>query len=161
MARGSTRFEHLEKSIDDRLLLSSSKTKTQELRRREMWGYSLNFWEKNTSKEILKTSKPKNWTNISASLSLVWSEKTAKTFNLQVLEVCFQVLIDIWKNANIPSVSSKTLLLNAQENVLKLKTSNLRANVCIFENRLTVVNFWISSYFAHIISIVHLFKKSH
>ena len=84
-------------------ILSSSKTKIQELRRREIWGYSLNFWEKNTSKEILKTSKPRNWTNISVSLSLVWSEKTAKTLNLQVLEVCFQVLIDIWKNVNIPS----------------------------------------------------------
>ena len=68
-----------------------------------MWSYSLNFWEKNTSKEILKTSKPRNWTKISASLSLAWSEKTAKTLNLQVLEVCFQVLIDIWKNVNIPS----------------------------------------------------------
>lgn len=34
------------------------------------------------------------------NLSLVCSEKTAKTLNLQVLEVCFQVLIDIWKNAN-------------------------------------------------------------
>ena len=52
----------------------------------------------------------------SANLSLVWSEKTAKTLNLQrVLEVRFQVLIGIWKNANIPSVSSKTLLLNAHD----------------------------------------------
>ena len=31
------------------------------------------------------------------------SEEAAKTLNLQVLEVCFQVLIDIWKNVNIPS----------------------------------------------------------
>ena len=34
--------------------------------------------------------------------------------------------IDVWKNVNIPSVSSTTLLLNAKENVLKLKTSNLK-----------------------------------
>ena len=51
------------------------------------------FWQKNTTKEIRKTSKPQNWTNISANLSLVWSEMTAKTLNLQVLEVCFQVFL--------------------------------------------------------------------
>ena len=59
--------------------------------------------------------------NISASVYLVGSEKTAKTLNLKILEFCFQVLIDIWKNANIPSVSSKTLPLHAHEYVLKLK----------------------------------------
>ena len=31
----------------------------------------------------------------------------------------------------------------------------------IFENRLTVVNFLIPSYFAQIIPIVHVFQKSH
>ena len=29
-------------------LLSNNRTKIQELRRQEMWSYSLNFWEKNT-----------------------------------------------------------------------------------------------------------------
>ena len=75
--------------------------------------------KKNTSKEILKTSKPENWTNISASLSFVWSEKR-EDFELPSLRGLFSSLIDIWKNVIIPSVSSKTLLLNAQENVLKL-----------------------------------------
>ena len=121
MAQGSTRFEHLEKSTDDYIIEQQNKnTRAKTTRDHLMWSYSLNFWEKNTSKEILKTSKPRNWTKISASLSLAWSEKTAKSLNLQVLEVCFQVLIDVWKNVNIPSVSSKTLLLNVQENAFKL-----------------------------------------
>ena len=125
MAQGSTRFEHLEKSIDDYIIEQQNKNTRANTTRDVKLSYSLNFWEKNTSKEILKTSKPRNWTNISASLSLVWSKKTAKTLNLQVLEVCFQGLIDIWKNVNIPSAWSKTLVLNAQEYALKLKTSNL------------------------------------
>ena len=70
-----------------------------------MWSYLLKFGGKNTTKAIiLKTSKATNWTNISTSLFLVWSEKIIKNLNIQVLEVYFQVLIDIWKIANIPSV---------------------------------------------------------
>ena len=43
------------------------------------------------------------------------TRKDGKDFEPARLKVCFQVLIDIWKNAIIPSVSSKTLLLHALE----------------------------------------------
>ena len=43
------------------------------------------------------------------------TRKDGKDFEPARLKVCFQVLIDIWKNAIISSVSSKTLLLHALE----------------------------------------------
>ena len=63
----------------------------------------------------------------------------AKTLNLQILEVCFQVLIGNWKNVNIPSVSSKTLLLKWQENVIKLDTSNLTKTVPLWQKSVCFV----------------------
>ena len=93
--------------------------KVQELRRREMWSYSLKWFlrEKHYQRNP-EDIEPEEWNEYleSANLSLVWSEKTAKTLNLHwVLKVCFQVLIGIWKNANTPSVSSKTLILNTHD----------------------------------------------
>ena len=63
MAQGSTRFEYLEKSIDDYIIKQQKKISRANTTRDVKLSYSLNFGEKNTSKEILKTSKP---TNISA-----------------------------------------------------------------------------------------------
>ena len=93
MAQGSTRFEHLEKSIDDYIIDQQNKNTRAKTTR------DVKLLTEFLSKKNKKPSKSKNWRIIFANLSLVWSEKTAKTLNLQVLVVCFQVLIDIWKNA--------------------------------------------------------------
>ena len=57
----------------------------------------------------------------------MWSEKTAKTSNLQVLEVYFQaVLIVIWKNANIPSVSSENVAFERARKCLEAKNKQVK-----------------------------------
>ena len=84
MAQGSTRFEYLEKSIDDYIIKQQKKISRANTTRDVKLSYSLNFGEKNTSKEILKTSKPRPMIE-RISLQFVWSEKTAKTLNLQVM----------------------------------------------------------------------------
>ena len=60
MAQGSTRFEYLEKSIDDYIIKQQKKISRANTTRDVKLSYSLNFGEKNTSKEILKTSKLRN-----------------------------------------------------------------------------------------------------
>ena len=70
MAQGSTRFEHLEKSIDAYIIEQQNKnTRAKTTRDVKLL---IEFLWVNTTKEIQKTSKPKNWTNLSANLSLVW-----------------------------------------------------------------------------------------
>ena len=73
MAQGSTRFEYLEKSIDDYIIKQQKKISRANTTRDVKLSYSLNFGEKNTSKEILKTSKPRDWTNISA-ICVKWKD---------------------------------------------------------------------------------------
>ena len=60
MAQGSTRFEYLEKSIDDYIIKQQKKISRANTTRDVKLSYSLNFGEKNTSEEILKTSKPRD-----------------------------------------------------------------------------------------------------
>ena len=73
MAQGSTRFEYLEKSIDDYIIKQQKKISRANTTRDVKLSYSLNFGEKNRSKEILKTSKPRDWTNISA-ICVKWKD---------------------------------------------------------------------------------------
>ena len=82
MAQGSTRFEYLEKSIDDYII--KQQKKFQELIRREMWSLATHWISER------KTRAKKSWRHRSQgieriSLQFVWSEKTAKTLNLQVM----------------------------------------------------------------------------
>ena len=60
MAQGSTRFEYLEKSINDYIIKQQKKISRANTTRDVKLSYSLNFGENNTSKEILKTSKPRD-----------------------------------------------------------------------------------------------------
>ena len=69
MAQGSTRFEYLEKSIDDYIIKQQKKISRANTTRDVKLSYSLNFGEKNTR----KTSKPRDWTNISA-ICVKWKD---------------------------------------------------------------------------------------
>ena len=75
--------------------LTSKKTKIQELRLREM--LLIEFLRGKHNQRNPEDIEAEELNELAANLSLVYmrSEKTAKTLNLQVLEVCFQVLIDI------------------------------------------------------------------
>ena len=60
MAQGSTRFEHLEKSIDDYIIEQQNKNTRAKMTRDVKLLIEFPREKKNTTKEIQKTSTPKN-----------------------------------------------------------------------------------------------------
>ena len=91
MAQGSTRFEHLEKSIDDYIIEQQNKnTRAKTLRDVKLLIEFLREKQAQGNPEHIEAEELSKYL-----CEFILSEKTAKTLNLQALEVCFQVLINI------------------------------------------------------------------
>ena len=93
MAQGSTRFEHLEKSIDDYIIEQQNKnTRAKTTRDVKLLIEFLREKHDQRNPEDIEAEELNEY--LCEFIPSV-KHKTAKTLNLQVLEVCFQVLIDI------------------------------------------------------------------
>ena len=89
MVQGSTRFEHLEKSIDDYIIEQQNKN-TRAKRTRDV-KLLIEFLREKHEQRNPEDIEAKEWNEYLCEFILSVKRKTAKTLNLQVLEVCFQV----------------------------------------------------------------------
>ena len=90
-----------------------------------MGSYSLDFLEKNTSKEILKTSKPKNSTNISASLYLGAKRKDDKDFEPSSLIGLFSSFDRHLKKCKYPVSVVEDVTLERERKCIEAKNEQL------------------------------------
>ena len=103
MAQGFTIFEDLEKSIDDYIIEQETKITRAKTTRDVKLLIEIRR-EKHHQSNYPQNIETNELNEYLYEFILSVSEKMAKNLNIQVLEVYFQVLIDIWKIANIPSV---------------------------------------------------------
>ena len=89
-----------------------------------MGSYSLDFLEKNTSKEILTTSTPNNWTNISASLYLGVKRKDGEDFEPPSLKGLFLSFNRHLKECKYP-VSVVEVALERERKCIEAKDEQL------------------------------------
>ena len=93
MAQGSTRFEHLEKSIDDNIIEQQNKNTTAKTTRDVK--LLIEFLREKHEQRNPEDIEAKVLNEYLCEFILSVKRKDGKGFNLQVLEVCFQVLVDI------------------------------------------------------------------
>ena len=141
MAQGSTRFEYLEKSIDDYIIKQQKKISRANTTRDVKLSYSLNFGEKNTSKEILKTSKPRDWTNISA----IWRQRlwTFKSYFKRPTEK-YVKNID-WLDSSIVQTETHSLVETTKEESPTPTAAGLFKGAVFYGGNFTISISWSSS----------------
>ena len=120
MAQGSTRFEHLEKSIDDYIIEQQNKnTRAKTTRDVKLL---IEFLREKHDQRNPEDIEAEELNEYLCEFILSVKRKDGKDFEPSSLRDMFSSFNPHLKlNANTPSVSSKTSLLNAQENILKLK----------------------------------------
>ena len=165
MAQGFTIFEDLEKSIDDYIIEQQTKITRAKTTRDVKLLIEIRR-EKHHQSNYPQNIETNELNEYLYEFILSVSEKMAKNLNIQVLEVYFQVLIDIWKIANIPSVIEDVAFERKKKMQLKKESKGNRpkAAEAVSDDEINIFyekNFLEMSKGAVLIKTLRLFNLLH